>query len=66
MPKTKTKSAAKKRFKKVGQAESLIKRPKAYKRKKLTNKTKKVKRELRKGGYVNAADKKRIARLLPY
>lgn len=66
MPKTKTKSAAKKRFKKVGTAKSLIKRPKAFKRKKLTHKTRKQKRNLRHSGFVDAADSKRIARLLPY
>jgi large subunit ribosomal protein L35 len=65
MPKTKTKSAAKKRFKKVGK-DGLIKRPKAFKRKKLTHKTRKVKRTLRKIAYVDAADSKRISRLLPY
>ena len=66
MPKVKTKSAAKKRFKKVGSSKTLIKRPKAYRRHMLTRQTTKQKRHLRKGGYVSEADTDRILRLLPY
>jgi large subunit ribosomal protein L35 len=66
MPKMKTKSAAKKRFERVGSDGKLIKRAKAFKRKKLTNKTTKQKRGLRKVSYVDAADHARILRLLPY
>lgn len=66
MPKIKmrTKSAAKKRFKKL--KSGLIKRASAYRRHLLTKKSPKVKRSLRKGTYVNVADSARIAKLLPY
>ena len=63
MPKMKTRSAAKKRFSKIG---NKIKRAKAYRRHLLTKKTPKQKRNLRKGGYISKSDQKRIARLLPY
>lgn len=59
----KTRSAAKKRFKKVNK--KTIKRGKAYRRHLLTKKTTKTKRDLRQGSYVSAADLPRIARLLP-
>jgi large subunit ribosomal protein L35 len=62
--KVKTRSAAKKRFKKVGK--KLIKRSKAYRRHLLTKKSSKRKRGLRKATYVHEADAKRIAQLLPY
>ena len=62
--KVKTRSAAKKRFKKINKR--LIKRSKAYRRHLLTKKSAKRKRDLRQGAYVNAADHKRIAKLLPY
>ncbi|HRN77864.1 MAG TPA: 50S ribosomal protein L35 [Candidatus Dependentiae bacterium] len=67
MPKIKTKSAAKKRFKKVGgKKNGKIKRAKGFRRHLLTKKTKKNKRQLRKSAYVSEADYKSIARLLPY
>ena len=64
MPKMKTRSAAKKRFKKKGG--SLIKRAKAYRRHLLTKKTTKNKRQLRKGAYISAADCRNMLKLLPY
>lgn len=63
--KMKTRSAAKKRFKKVGKGKKLIKRAKAFRRHLLTKKSSKRKRQLREGAYVSAADTKRIAKLLP-
>jgi large subunit ribosomal protein L35 len=65
MPKMKTKSAAKKRFKKVGGG-SKIKRAQGYRRHLLTKKSAKRKRSLRKGAYISSADMHHIARLLPY
>lgn len=62
--KVKTRSAAKKRFKKVGK--KLIKRSKAFRRHLLTKKSSKRKRDLRQGAYVSAVDTKRILELLPY
>ncbi|MCA9769950.1 50S ribosomal protein L35 [Candidatus Dependentiae bacterium] len=64
MSKVKTRSAAKKRFKKMGKR--LVKRSQAYCRHLLTKKTAKKKRELRKGTYVCKADIVRILKLLPY
>jgi len=63
MPKMKTKSAAKKRFKKTGSG--LFKRAKAFRRHLLTKKTTKRKRHLRAGGYISEADSATIERLLP-
>ena len=65
MPKTKTRSAAKKRFNKVGSGKT-IKRSKAYRRHLLTKKTTKNKRDLRQASYISAADVKNVLRLLPY
>jgi len=65
MPKQKTRSSAKKRFKKVGDGK-LIKRAKAYHRHLLTKKSGKTKRQLRKGAYVSSSDVRRILTLLPY
>ena len=62
--KVKTKSAAKKRFKKL--KSGLIKRAKAYRRHLLTKKSRKTKRDLRRIAYVSCADHKNIAQLLPY
>ncbi len=62
MPKMKTRSAAKKRFKKVGGKK--IKRSKAFRRHLLTKKSAKRKRHLRKGSYISSSDESRIARLL--
>lgn len=63
MPKMKTRSSAKKRFKK--KSSGLIKRSKAYKRHLLTKKSSKRKRQLRRGAYVNKVDEGRISRMLP-
>jgi len=62
MPKMKTKSSAKKRFKKT--ATGKIKRAAAYRSHLLTSKSKKRKRKLRKGHLVSAADQRAIAILL--
>ena len=64
MPKMKTNSAVKKRFKRL--KNGLIKRSKAFRRHLLTKKTSKNKRQLRKGAYISKADKGRIKKLLPY
>lgn len=60
----KTRSAAKKRFKKTGT--NRIKRSQAYHRHLLTKKSPKRKRNLRKGAYVALVDLSRILKLLPY
>lgn len=66
MPKMKTNSAAKKRFKKVGKDKSKIKRAHAFRRHILTKKSTKTKRHLRKGTYICAVDLKAARALLPY
>ena len=67
MTKMKTRSAAKKRFKKVGGSKSVkIKRSKAFRRHLLTGKSRKTKRNLRGSAYVSDADFKHIIGLLPY
>jgi len=66
MPKMKTRSAAKKRFTKVGKNKSKIKFSRAYRRHLLTKKTGKNKRQLRKRSYISKADSPSIMRLLPY
>lgn len=63
MPKMKTKSGAKKRFKLTGTGE--IKRKHAYKSHILTKKETKRKRNLTKMTLVHPADKKNILSLLP-
>lgn len=60
--KSKTNSAAKKRFKVTGKAR--IKRAKAFRRHLLTRKTTKRKRSLRKGAYVSPEDTRHIRKLL--
>ena len=60
--KQKTKSAAKKRFKLVGNGK--IKRSKGFRRHLLTKKSAKRKRQLRKNGYVSEVDFSRISKLL--
>ena len=65
MPKVKTHSATKKRFKKVGNG-TKVKRSKAYRRHLLTKKTRKRKRDLRTAGDVSKADEKIFKILLPY
>lgn len=62
--KMKTRSAAKKRFKKT--ATGRIKRAGAYHRHMLTKKTQKRKRGLRKTTLVSKVDTPRIALMLPY
>ncbi len=62
MPKMKTNSAAKKRFKVTGTGK--IKRKHAYKNHILTKKTTKQKRNLRHSGLVSDADMPRIKALL--
>jgi large subunit ribosomal protein L35 len=64
MPKIKTNSGAAKRFKKTGSGK--IKRSHAFTSHILTCKTRKRKRNLRKGGLVHPADQKNIAKLIPY
>jgi large subunit ribosomal protein L35 len=66
MPKMKTRSAAKKRFTKVGGSKMKIKRSRAFKRHLLTRKSAKRKRDLRGVCYVHESDMKRIKALLPY
>jgi large subunit ribosomal protein L35 len=63
MPKMKTHSASKKRFKKNKSGK--IKRAKAYRRHHAWAKTSKVSRSLRSGGYIDKANRE-IAKLLPY
>ncbi|MEO6838187.1 MAG: 50S ribosomal protein L35 [Ginsengibacter sp.] len=62
MPKVKTNSSAKKRFKVTSNGE--ITYQKAFKRHILTKKTTKRKRSLRKKGIVGQPDRPRILRLL--
>ncbi|MEO6638111.1 MAG: 50S ribosomal protein L35 [Ginsengibacter sp.] len=62
MPKVKTNSSAKKRFKVTGTGE--ITYQKAYKRHILTKKSTKRKRNLRKTGIVSAANRPFVMRLL--
>lgn len=62
MPKMKTVSAAKKRFKRVGNGK--IKKATSYRRHLLTKKGPKRRRQLRKGSYVCASDHKKISLLL--
>jgi len=64
MPKMKSSSTAKKRFKRTGTGK--IRRRKAYLRHILVNKTRKQKRRLGKAAIVDSANDKAIRRLLPY
>ncbi len=64
MPKLKTHRSAAKRFRKT--AGGKFKRSKAYKSHILTKKTTKRKRALDMPGLVSKADRKRVARMLPY
>ena len=64
MPKMKTHSASKKRFKKL--KSGLIKKSKAFRRHLLTKKTAERKRRLRANSYISKVDVKSIDRLLPY
>ena len=63
MPKMKTHSSSKKRFKKLGNG--TIKRSSAYKRHLLTKKTAKRRRSLKAATIIDASDMGRISRLLP-
>lgn len=62
MPKMKSNSGAKKRFKKTGNGK--LKRKKAYKSHILTKKSAKRKRQLRKDTLVDDSDAKRIEHML--
>lgn len=64
MPKMKTHRASAKRFRKT--ASGKFKRGKAFKSHILTKKSSKRKRNLRKTGYVSAAQEKVLRKLLPY
>ena len=64
MPKMKTKSSAKKRFKALGNGG--VKRSFAFKRHILTKKTTKNKRQLRGTSVVNERDLAAVAKMLPY
>ncbi|NLJ66833.1 MAG: 50S ribosomal protein L35 [Clostridiales bacterium] len=64
MPKIKTHRGAAKRFSLTKSGK--VKRAKAYKSHRLTKKTTKRKRNLRKGSYIAAAEEKNIRRLIPY
>jgi large subunit ribosomal protein L35 len=64
MPKMKTKSGAKKRFK--VRAGGSIKRSQAFKRHILTKKTTKSKRQLRGMTAVHDADTKQVRAMMPY
>lgn len=65
MTKMKTRSAAKKRFKKVGDGKK-VKCASAYRRHLFTSKSSKRKRNLRKIAYVSDANLPQVLRLLPY
>jgi large subunit ribosomal protein L35 len=64
MPKMKTRRCVAKRFGTTGSGK--LKRRRAYKNHILTKKSTKRKRRLRKGVTVDAADEKRMKRMLPY
>jgi large subunit ribosomal protein L35 len=64
MPKMKTHSGAKKRFKKT--ASGKFKYQKVFKRHLMSNRATKRKRQLRRPGYVNPAHQHQIEALLPY
>ena len=64
MPKMKSNSGAKKRFKRTGSGK--IKRKKAYKRHILTKKSPKRKNQLGKSTLVHENDQKSIEKLIPY
>lgn len=64
MPKVKTHSGAKKRFKKL--KSGLIKASKPFRRHLLTKKTAKKKRQMRRALYLGTSDRHHIAPLLPY
>ena len=63
MPKMKTNSAAKKRFKRT--ASGKFKRHKAFRSHIMTSKSSKRKRHLRKGSLVSVQEQKKIEMLIP-
>ncbi len=64
MPKMKTNSGAKKRFKKTGTGK--IRRKHAYKSHLLAHKSRKRKRNLRKPDFIKKVDRRNVERLIPY
>lgn len=64
MPKLKTNSSAKKRFKRNGGGN--FKRHSSHRSHILTKKSTKRKRQLRKGKLISEADKKSVIQMLPY
>ena len=64
MPKMKTRTSAKKRFKKTPSGE--IKFTGAFRRHLLTKKSRKAKRRMKAAHYVCAADYNKVAKLIPY
>lgn len=64
MPKVKTSSTCKKRFKKTSTGK--LKRSKAFRRHHAWAKSHKTVRQLRKGVYVDETHEKKIASLMPY
>lgn len=64
MPKMKTNRAARKRFRFTGSGK--VRRNKANKSHILTKKPRKRKRHLRQSGLVDGANRRHVARLLPY
>lgn len=64
MPKVKSHSASKKRFKRTGSGK--IKRSKAYKRHHAWAKTAKQGRNLRGSAYMSPSDQGNISKLIPY
>ena len=64
MPKLKTHSGAKKRFKKTGSGR--VKRAQAFSRHILTSKERKRKRQLDMPTMVSKADQPKIKRMIPY
>ncbi len=64
MPKLKTNRGAAKRLKKTSSGK--LKRAKAYGSHILTKKSRKRKRNIKKGAYVSSSDAKAMKRLVPY
>jgi len=64
MPKLKSKKSASKRFTRTGSGK--LARNKAFASHILTKKSRKRKRSLRKPTLIDATDRKRVARMLPY
>lgn len=64
MPKMKTKSSAKKRFKRT--AKGKIKFSGAFKRHMLSKKSSKAKRRLHEAHYISEVDQARVDKMMPY